>query len=323
MMARLMRTIGLLLLLAVCTAPAGAQDSAASRPLRLVVSFPPGGGVDAVARLFADKLGTLLGQTVVVENRGGASGIIAGKQVASAEPDGTSVLIASNSMVVAQVMSPNVGLDIGRDLKALASVAPQAIIITSQPDMPAGTLNELIALAKTRKLNYGSPGAGSVPHLLGVYLLGSLAGVTLEHIPFPGAAQALTSLLGKQIDLAMVTLAPAVALVKDGKMKGIVVTTPARAAALPEDPDRSRIRLSGISVTVWAGFFVPAKTPKPIADRLGDAIIKVAEMPDIKTKLGQLGFEPTNVPGERFQRDVAAEIERWKEVVEKAGIKAN
>ena len=189
-----------------------------------------------MARLFADKMSALLGQTVIVENRGGASGIIAGKQVASAEPDGTTVLIASNSMVVAQVMSPNVGLDIARDLKALASAAPQAIIITAQPDFPATTLQELIALAKTRRLNYGSPGAGSVPHLLGVYLFGSLAGVTLEHIPFPGAAQALTSLLGKQTDLAMVTLAPAVTLVADGKMKGIVVTTPERAAALPQVP---------------------------------------------------------------------------------------
>jgi tripartite-type tricarboxylate transporter receptor subunit TctC len=321
-MVRTMRAIALLLLSMVGAVPACAQDGAA-RPLRLVVSFPPGGGVDAVARLFADKLGGLLGQTVVVENRGGASGIIAGKQVASAEPDGSSVLIASNSMVVAQVMSPNVGLDIERDLKALASVAPQAIIITSQPDLPANTLNALIALAKTRNLNYGSPGAGSVPHLLGVYLLGSLAGVTLEHIPFPGAAQALTALLGKQIDLAMVTLAPAVALVKDGKMKGIVVTTPERAAALPEIPTAAESGYPGFSVTVWAGFFVPAKTPKPIADRLGDAIIKVAEMPDIKTKLGQLGFEPTSIPGERFQRDVAAELGRWKEVVEKAGIKAN
>jgi tripartite-type tricarboxylate transporter receptor subunit TctC len=322
-MVRTMRAIALLLLLSmIATVPASAQDGA-SRPLRLVVSFPPGGGVDAVARLFADKLGGLLGQTVVVENRGGASGIIAGKQVASAEPDGSSVLIASNSMVVAQVMSPNVGLDIERDLKALASVAPQAIIITSQPDLPASTLNELIALAKSRKLNYGSPGAGSVPHLLGVYLLGSLAQVSLEHIPFPGAAQALTALLGKQIDLAMVTLAPAVALVKDGKMKGIVVTTPERAAALPQIPTAAESGYPGFSVTVWAGFFVPAKTPKPIADRLGDAIIKVAEMPDIKAKLGQLGFEPTSIPGDRFQREVTAELGRWKEVVEKAGIKAN
>ena len=297
------------------------QDNPSSRPVRLVVSFPPGGGVDAVARLFADRMSALLGQTVVVENRGGASGIIAGKQVASAEPDGTAVLIASNSMVVAQVMSPNVGLDIARDLKALASVAPQAIIITSQPDLPATTLQELIALAKTRRLNYGSPGAGSVPHLLGVYLFGSLAGVTLEHIPFPGAAQALTNLLGKQTDLAMVTLAPAVPLVADGKMKGIVVTTPGRSAALPKVPTAAESGYPGFSVSVWTGFFVPARTPKPVADRLAAVVLKIANEPEIKDKLTKLGFEPTSIPGEQFQRDLVAEIKRWDEVVDKAGLK--
>src|SRR4051794_3953634 len=144
-MGRMANAAGMLLgVLLFAAGPAAAQDT--SRPVRLVVSFPPGGGVDAVARLFADRMSALLGQTVVVENRGGASGIIAGKQVAGAEPDGSSVLIASNSMVVAQVMaqgmSPNAGLDIARDLKALASVAPQAIIIAAPPDFPANTLPE-------------------------------------------------------------------------------------------------------------------------------------------------------------------------------------
>jgi tripartite-type tricarboxylate transporter receptor subunit TctC len=320
-MRRIANAVGILCsLLLLAAGPAAAQDNP-SRPLRLVVSFPPGGGVDAVARLFADKMSALLGQTVVVENRGGASGIIAGKQVAGAEPDGTSVLIASNSMVVAQVMSPNVGLDIARDLKALASVAPQAIIIAAQPDFAANTLQELVAAAKARRLNYGSPGAGSVPHLLGVYLFGSLAGVTLEHIPFPGAAQALTALLGKQIDLAMVTLAPAVTLVADGKMKGIAVTTPERSAALPKVPTAAESGYPGFSVSVWTGFFVPARTPKPVADRLEAVVLKVANDPEIKTKLTQLGFEPTNIAGEPFQRDVAAELKRWDEVVDKAGLK--
>jgi len=241
--------------------------------------------------------------------------------VASAEPDGTSVLIASNSMVVAQVMSPNAGLDIARDLKALASVAPQAIIITAQPDFAANTLPELITVAKARRLNYGSPGAGSVPHLLGVYLFGSLAGVTLEHIPFPGAAQALTALLGKQIDLAMVTLAPAVTLVADGKMKGIAVTTPERSAALPQVATAAESGYPGFSVSVWTGFFVPARTPKPVADRLEAVILKIASDPEIKGKLTQLGFEPTHIAGEPFGRDVAAELKRWDEVVDKAGLK--
>ena len=320
-MRRIAQVFGIpLVAIMALAAPAAAQDSP-SRPVRLVVSFPPGGGVDAVARLFADKMSALLGQTVVVENRGGASGIIAGKQVASAEPDGTTILVASNSMVVAQVMSPNVGLDIARDLNALGSVAPQAIVVTAQPDFPANTLAELIALAKTRRLNYGSPGAGSVPHLLGEHLFASLAGVRLEHIPFPGAAQALTSLLGKQTDLAMVTLAPAVPLVVDGKMKAIVVTTAERTAALPKVPTVAESGFPGFAVTVWAGFFVPAKTPKPMADKLSGIIIKVAEMPDIKAKLTQLGFEPTNSPGEQFQRDVAAELKRWDAVVEKAGLR--
>lgn len=321
-MLRIVQAFGLLLGIALAAAGAAtAQDNPLSKPVRLVVSFPPGGGVDSVARLFADKMSALLGQTVVVENRGGASGIIAGKQVASAEPDGTSVLIASNSMVVAQVMSPNVGLDIERDLKALASAAPQAIIITSQPDLSASSLQELIALAKTRRLNYGSPGAGSVPHLLGVYLLGSLAGVTLEHIPFPGAAQALTALLGKQIDLAMVTLSPAVTLVADGKMKGIVVTTPERSAALPQVPTAAESGYPGFSVSVWTGFFVPAKTPKPIADKLEAVVLKIANEPEIKAKLSQLGFEPTSIPGEQFQREVVEELKRWNDVVDKAGLK--
>lgn len=319
-----MRRAAFALVLGAITAwagPAVSQDSPSSRPVRLVVSFPPGGGVDAVARLFADKMSALLGQTVVVENRGGASGIIAGKQVASAEPDGTTVLIASNSMVVAQAMNPHVGLDIVRDLKALASVAPQAIIITSQPNLAANTLPELIALAKTRRLNYGSPGAGSVPHLLGVYLFGSLAGVTLEHIPFPGAAQALTNLLGGQTDLAMVTVAPAVTLVADGKMKGIVVTTPERSAALQNVPTAAESGYPGFSVSVWTGFFVPAKTPKPIAGKLEAAVLKVANEPEIKARLTKLGFEPVSIPGELFQRDIAAELKRWDAVLDQAGLK--
>ena len=310
--------LGILLTLA---GPSIGQDSTTSRPVRLVVSFPPGGGVDAVARLFADKMSALLGQAVVVENRGGASGIIAGKQVASAEADGNTVLIASNSMVVAQAMNANVGLDIVRDLKALASVAPQAIIITAQPGLPASTLPELIALAKTRRLNYGSPGAGSVPHLLGVYLFGSLAGVTLEHIPFPGAAQALTNLLGGQTDLAMVTVAPAVTLVADGKMKGIAVTTPERSAALPNVPTAAESGYPGFSVSVWTGFFVPAKTPKAIAAKLEAVVLKVAGEAEIKAKLATLGFEPVSNPGEPFQREIAAELKRWDAVLDTAGLK--
>ena len=319
----MLRLLSALTALAFVTAasPATAQDNFPSRNVRLVVSFPPGGGIDAVARMFAEKLTALLGQTVVVENRGGASGTIAGKAVAAAEADGYTVLVASNSMLIAQVMNPKIGLDATKDLQALASAAPQAVIVVAQPDLPAGSLKELVALAKTRKLNYGSPGAGSIGHLVGEYLFSTASGVKLEHIPFPGAAQALTGLLGKQTDLAVVTLPPTATLVQAGKIKGIVVSTAARSAALPQVQSVADAGITGFSASAWTGFFVPAKTPKSISGKLGDAIIKVAAMPDIKAKLAKLGFEPTSVPGPQFQRDVAAELKRWTEVVEKAGIR--
>jgi tripartite-type tricarboxylate transporter receptor subunit TctC len=299
-----------------------AQDGFPSRTIRLVVSFPPGGGVDAVARLFADKMSPMLGQTVVVENRGGAAGAIAGRQVAGANPDGYTVLVASNSMLVAQVMNPGTGLDIARDLQAIASTAPQAVIVVTRPDIPAASLADLIALARTRKLNYGSPGTGSVPHLVIEHLFTTIANARMEHIPFPGAAQALTGALSNQVEVAVVTLPPAVSLVTSNKLKAIAVTTPTRAAALPDVPTMTEAGYPNVVVTVWNGFFVPAKTPKAIADKLGETILAVAAMPDVKQRLGQLGFEPTSIAGEQFQRDVVAELKTWAEIVEKAGIKA-
>jgi tripartite-type tricarboxylate transporter receptor subunit TctC len=320
-MPQITKMLGVLLALVLGPATAIAQDAFPSRTIRLVVSFPPGGGVDAVARLFADKMSAMLGQPVVVENRGGASGTIAGRQVAQAEPDGYTVLVASNSMVVAQVMNPRTGLDIERDLLGIASTAPQAVILVVQPDTPAGSLKDLIALSRTTKLNYGSPGAGSVPHLVIEHLFTAISNTRMEHVPFAGAAQALTGALGGQIEVAVVTLPPAVSLVASKKLKGIAVTTPARAAALPDVPTTTEAGYPDVVVTVWNGFFVPAKTPKAIAAKLGETILAVAAMPDIKQKLSQLGFEPTSTPGEQFQRDVAKELKTWANIVAKANIK--
>ena len=305
----------------VLAAPAVAQDNFPSRTIRLIVSFPPGGGVDAVARLFADRMSTILGQPVVVENRGGASGLIAGRQVVNAEPDGYTVLVATNSMVIAQLMNAAPGLAIERDLQAVASVAPQANIVVAAPDLPVSSLQELIALARTRPLNYASPGIGSVPQLMLEHLFTTLANVRMTHVPFPGAAQALTATLSSQTEVAVVTLPPAVPLVASNKLKGIAVTTPARSAALPQIPTVAESGYPGLSSTVWTAFFVPAKTAKAVNDRLGDAVLKVAAQPDIKAKLSQLGFEPTSIPGEQFQRDVSAELKMWADVIEKTGIK--
>ena len=166
-----------LLALAASIAAAQAQDSAyPSRTIRIISGFAPGGGADTVARLFAERLTAILGQPVVVENRAGAAGGIAGRQVAGSAPDGYTVLLTSNGMMINQIMNPNLGLDIERDLAPIASVAPQAVIIVASPDLPVNSLRDLIALAKQRSLNYGTPGAGSVSQLVVEYIFTTQSG---------------------------------------------------------------------------------------------------------------------------------------------------
>ena len=285
-----------------------AQEGYPNRPIRVIVGFPPGGGVDVVARLLADKLGQLLGQTIVVENRGGAAGIIAGQQVSRAEPDGYTVLISGGSIIPAQLTNANSGLNILRDLRAVASVAPQASIVVASPGLDVSSLKDLIRLAKTRNLTYASPGSGSIPQLLFEQLFTATAQAPMTHVPFPGAAPALTATMSNQTDVGIVTLPPAVELLNAGKLKGVVVTTPDRSAAVPKIPTAIESGYPGISSALWTGFFVPATTPAGISARLGEAILKAAAMPDIQAKLRQLGYESTSVPGEQFQRDVAKEF---------------
>jgi tripartite-type tricarboxylate transporter receptor subunit TctC len=292
-----------------------------SRPIRLVVGFPPGGGVDVIARLFADKLAVILKQSIVVENRPGAAGSIAGRAVASAEPDGHTVMVNSNSILVNQVLNPSSGLDLERDLVAVVSVAPQPNLIAAAPDLPAGSLAEVTALAKSRKLLFGSPGLGSVPHLVVEYLFTSLSDLRLDHVPYPGAAQALTAVMTSQIELASVTMPPAVSLVQGGKVKPIVVTSAKRAAALPQVPTVAESGHPGFEIVTWTGFFMPAATPKAIVARFEQAALEVAASPEIKERLVTLGFDTTSTPGERFRADISAEIRRWTEVVQKAKIK--
>jgi tripartite-type tricarboxylate transporter receptor subunit TctC len=302
--------------------PAAAQDSAyPTRPVRIVVGFPPGGGVDAVARIFADKMSGLFGQPVVVLNHGGAAGSIAGNLVAAEAPDGYTVLVNSNSMLIFSLMNPNAGFDVARDLQAVASAAPQAIIIVAAPDMKVSSLGELIALARTRRLTYGSPGSGSIPHLVVEQLLSTVApGVQMQHVPFQGAEQALTAVMANQIDIASVTLPPAAPLVTAGKVKGIAVTSAARSAAVPQIPTAAESGYPTIVATTWTGFFVPPKTPQAVVDRLEQTILQVAAMPDVKAKLAGLGFEPTSTPGAQFRAELPTEIKTWNAVLEKANL---
>ena len=307
----------------VALAPAGptvAQETYPSRPVRLIVSVAPGGGIDAVARLFAEKMSAVLGQTVVVENRAGAAGLIAGRYVANTEPDGYTVLVASNSMIISQLLSVQPSLDTLRDLQAVASVAPQATVVVAAPDLKINSLHDLVTLAKTRNLNYGSPGVGSAPHLIFEHLFTTLAGARMTHIPFSSVAQALTATMSSQIEVAIMTLPPAAPLVNSNKVKGVVVTTAARSAALPQVPTAAESGFPSINSSLWTAFFVPARTPSAVTSRLSDVILHIAALPDIREKLGKLGYEPTSVPGVSFQGGLPDEIKMWASVIEKSGI---
>lgn len=301
------------------SAPAMAQNYP-ERPITIIVGFPPGGGVDVVARVMAEKLTQILGKSVVVENRAGASGSLATRQVASLPPDGYTLLMNSNSILANQVVNASAGHDVERDLTPVMKAAVQTNILVAAPSLGVSTLADVVKLARTRDLDYGSPGLGSIPHLAAEQLF-ALLNIKPKHIPYPGAAQALTAVTGGHIQMACVTAPPAVTLVQGGALKGIAVTGARRLAALPDVPTVMESGQQNFAVDTWAGFFVPARTPQPVVDKLTGAMKQVLAMPDVQARLTTLGFESSGMVGADFGRDISAEIARWKDVAQKAGLK--
>jgi tripartite-type tricarboxylate transporter receptor subunit TctC len=292
-----------------------------SAPVRVVVGFPPGGGVDVVARMIGQRMPGVWGQHVVVDNRPGAASVLATRLVTAAAPDGYTVLINSNTMIVNQVGNPNAGIDVERQLLPILNVAWQPNIIVAAAALPAGTLAEVIALSRTRKLSFGSPGHGSMGHLAAAYLFNILAKSDILHVPYSGAAPALTAAISGQVELAGMTLPPAVPHVKAGRVKAIAVTSAKRALTLPEIPTVAESGFLGYEVNVFSGFFMPAGTPKPVADRFYEAVLKVMAMAEVKEQLATLGFEPADTSHQEFRRLVSDEVRKWAKVLAATNIK--
>jgi tripartite-type tricarboxylate transporter receptor subunit TctC len=311
----------LVAVLALTCAAAQAQRTYPSAPVKIIVGFPPGGGVDVVARLIAPKMPGVWGQPVVVENRPGAASIVATRLVASAPADGYSVLVNSNTMIVNQVANSNAGYDIERQLMPVLNVAWQPNIIAAAPALQVSSLADVIALGRTRKLNYGTPGQGSVPHFAAVYLFNLLSKAEIVHVPYSGAAPALTALMGNQVELGIMTLPPAVPHVKAGTVKAIAVTSAKRASTLPEVPTVAESGFPGYNVNVFSGFFMPAGTPRATVERFREAVQAVIALPDVKEQLATLGFEPADPSGDEFRRLVSEEIRQWTEVVRATQLK--
>ena len=321
---RKLAAVAATLLIAVAvTAPAAAQGFP-SRPLKIVATFEPGGASDILARLLAPRLAESLGQPVLVENRPGAGGNTGTDYVAKSAPDGhTLVMGYIGTHAVNPTLYPKIPFDAVRDFAPVAFVAsiPSALVV--HPSVPAKSVPELVALAKSRPgaLNYGSGGSGTAPHL-GAELFKLMAGVDLVHVPYKGSGPAVTDLLSGQLSLMFNTMIQTIPHVQSGKLRALAVTSARRSAALPELPTVAEAGLPGYAMVGWFGVLAPAGTPKEAVARLNGDILKALALPDVKERLAKLGSEPTDIrTPEQFGDYIKAEIAKWARVVKAAGMR--
>jgi tripartite-type tricarboxylate transporter receptor subunit TctC len=310
----------LALILSIVAASAIAQDWP-RKPLRIIVPFAPGGVADNSARVVAEPLGARLGQAVVVENRPGASGNIGTQAVAESAPDGYTLLLGfDGTMVINPHVFAKVPFDTLYDFEPVTKLGDATLILVAHPSLPAKNLNELIALARTRPLAYGTSGTGGTPHLAGE-LLRQRTGARLEHVPYKGGGQAITDVVGGQIPLVFTAIATAQQYVRTGRLVGLGVPGAKRSPALPDVPTFEESGFAPFDVSSWVGIFAPAKTPPAIVERLQKELAQVLRTPFVKERYGVLGIEPVgNTPREFFEQ-VRADLARWEKVVKSANIK--
>ena len=291
------------------------------RSVRLVVGFPPGGS-DITARVIAQKLSQIWGQTIVVDNKPGAAGNIGAELVARAKPDGYTLLLCVNSYTINTSVYPNLGWDLLRDFTPVARYATSPMVVVVNEKTPARTLGELVAYAKANpgKLNFGSAGMGTAPHLA-VEQFKIDTGTFITHIPYRGSAPSVTALLADEVQLAFGARSAFDSFIKSGRLRPLAVTTASRDSALPSVPTVSEALKLDFDADIWYGILAPAKTPQAIVDKLNEDIGKVLADPEIQAKLRDAGVSPAylgSAPmGALMQRDVT----RWREVAQRIRLK--
>jgi tripartite-type tricarboxylate transporter receptor subunit TctC len=313
-----------LAVLAVSTQPARAQDTYPSRPIHMVVGFPPGGSNDIVARLLAPKLGEILGTSVVVDNRPGANAIIGTDYTVRAAPDGYTITLGSASpLAISPHTYSNMPFDPLKDLVGITTVAATPELIALNPKVPARTLQELVALSRTREVTFSSSGNGGLPHLA-IELLKIASKGRIVHVPYKGAGPAITDAVGGHVDGIIVDLPALYAMVNEGKLRAIAVTNTHRADVMKDVPTSAEGGLPTVLAFNWFAVMAPAKTPKPIVDKLYQALVKTVQSPDVKASLAKLGIEPFVQPSpEAFASFMKSETVRWGEVARASGAKAD
>jgi tripartite-type tricarboxylate transporter receptor subunit TctC len=309
--------------LSLALAGATAARDYPSRPITLVVPYTAGGGNDVMARIVAEKMSKSLGQQIVIENKGGAGGSIATRQVARATPDGYTLgLGGTGTLAINPTLYPNVGYDPRRDFAPVGLIATSALVVLVHPDVAAKSIAELIALGKREpgRLNYASAGSGSGIHL-GSELLAQMAGIKLTHIPYKGSSPALTDLLGGHVAIYLSSLPPAIALVREGKVRALAVTGPARSPVFPDLPTVAEAALPGYEAVLHYGIVAPAGTPQPIIGKLNAAMRAALAEPDVRERIIADGAEPLPTTPAEYAADIDREETKWSAIVKMSGAK--
>lgn len=312
----------LTLLLALAPALAAAQ-AFPTKPVRILVAFPPGGPVDIIARLVAPKMSEALGQQVIVENRVGASGNVATAEVAKSTPDGYTVLAHSSAYAVNPTLFSNAGYDPVKDLAPVAIVAQQANIIVVNAAFPARTLEELRSAMQKGKLAFASPGSGTTPHLTAQNLFLVRWKVDATHVPFKGAGPAVIGLLSGEPPIGCVAGSGPMGNIKAGKLRALAVSSASRLPLLPDVPTLNELGHTGMEDYTWVGLFVPAATPREVAQKLNDAVLAAVQAPEMRSRLEALAFETTAGPLAQSADYVRAEVAKWAKVVRETGARAD
>jgi tripartite-type tricarboxylate transporter receptor subunit TctC len=323
--AGVLRALGLACLgLVLAQGFARAQEAWPARPIRFILPFPPGGGTDILGRIVSERLSASLGQPVVIENRGGAGGNVGAEAAAKSAPDGYTIVLVAPSLAISPSLYSKLSYDPVKDFAPVSLVATVPNVMITHPSVPARTLAEFIALAKTKpgRMNFGSGGNGTSNHLAGE-LFNIVAGVKLVHVPYKGVNLAMNDVLSGEVQLVVIGVPAASPHIKAGKLRALALIAPRRSPAIPEVPTAAEAGLPDFEVTTWYGVLAPAGTPRPVVTRLNAELVRIMHAPELKERLAALATDPATSTPEEFADYIKREIEKWGKVVRQAGLKAD
>ncbi|WP_424139537.1 Bug family tripartite tricarboxylate transporter substrate binding protein [Roseomonas chloroacetimidivorans] len=292
-----------------------------SKPIRLVVPYAPGGGTDIAGRLTAARLSTALGQSVAVENRGGAGGNIGTQVVAAAAKDGYTLLFAANALTINAALYANPGFDVARDFAPIAGVVSTTVVLVVQADMPVKTLPEFVAYARARpgELNHGTPGPGTPQHLA-AELFDSMAGTKITHVPYRGTAPSVTGLLSGDVNLMFASVSAVEPLIKEGRIRALAVTSSNRSSSWPDLPAIGEV-LNGYECDLWYAILGPRGMAAPSVETVDKAVAGMMKDSEFVQLMRTRGFEPNYLPAARLAAVLAQDLDRWKKLGQATGIK--